>query len=457
MVEHDGMGRAAYNPSTLRWALLILLGVPVACRFDPSGTADDGGTAGDGSDAVATTDAEACVSRCVRPDEIIDCGSATQQPTMCEFGCVETPVPHCRAILPSNGLDDALLVGAEARIEVLAGEVLAIDPDSGEMRLGEAVIRLPGNGVQSGVVYQRGPPYHVFGLRSLAVNVGGTVRIKSDEQTSPLVLYAADYVVIDGLLDVSAGCLDGRDRCGGPGGGIGGVRDATGATGCGPGGRGGGGGANDVGGGGGGFGSIGGAGGASPPRDGGTAGPVCGTADLVPLIGGSGGGRGGFGQGDGGGGGGAVQITARASIRVGGAIDAGGGGGRGGGALAGGGGGGAGGGVLLEAPIVEISATGIVAANGGGGGAGQASGGPADGEGGTISVVPAAGGMGPTSGGSGGAGAPTVPATAGSGPGSGTGGGGGGVGRIRINTAAGGLTLAGSTSPAPSTGTIVLE
>lgn len=95
--------------------------------------------------------------------------------------------------------------------------------------------------------------------------------------------------------------------------------------------------------------------------NGGDDGGVCGTESLVPLVGGSGGGGGGdatvngpYGYG-GGGGGGALQISARRSISISGAVSARGGAGFGTTVVDGGGGGGAGGSLLFEAPSVAIS------------------------------------------------------------------------------------------------------
>lgn len=101
-------------------------------------------------------------------------------------------------------------------------------------------------------------------------------------------------------------------------------------------------------------------------------GGTCGTATLIPLVGGSGGGSGGDGTTNvqqgwaAGGGGGALQISSRTKIAITGAIHASGGAGYGNSAFDGGGGGGAGGAVLLEAPVVAI--TGGVIVDGGSGG-----------------------------------------------------------------------------------------
>ena len=197
---------------------------------------------------------------------------------------------------------------------------------------------------------------------------------------------------------------------------------------------------------------------------------------LIPLVAGM---RGQNGCGvPGGGGGGALQITAGAAITVTGTITAGGGGGWGGsssGTCLGGAGGGSGGAILLEAPAITV--TGTIAASGGGGGGGGSNdfGG---GSGGGDARFGGFGGSGNdnhgcplqgyTSGGDGGWGA-SGNANGSSGDFSdsisgclsgttyvGGGGGGGGVGRVRVNTATG-CQCAGTFSPAPSIGTVVIH
>ncbi|MFT3695091.1 MAG: hypothetical protein QM831_18280 [Kofleriaceae bacterium] len=199
-----------------------------------------------------------------------------------------------------------------------------------------------------------------------------------------------------------------------------------------------------VGGGGGGGGNqtVGGIGGKGECRlgnhnsDGGNAGAVCSTDELVPLVGGSGGGGGGdassngqFGY-PGGGGGGALQISSRISITLTGSIDARGGKGYGTNTIDGGGGGGAGGAILLEAPTVTVN--------------------------GPISVDGGQGG--PSGSGPGGIGA-TLHAIAASGlnfvgVGQGGSGGGGGGGRIRIHSSAPQCTSQMSPASACTTDTL---
>jgi len=178
--------------------------------------------------------------------------------------------------------------------------------------------------------------------------------------------------------------------------------------------------------------------------------PACGTADLVPLVGGSSGGGGDIG---GGGGGGAIQIVAGGTftLAAGAWINVGGGGGDSGGLSAGqeSGGGGAGGAVLVEASTAKIAGT--IAANGGGGGGGGA--GANVGGDGTPDGTVAKGGPGMVAGGDGsgpaaidGMSAPaeTTTSTASSG--------GGGAGRIRINTPSGTADVSAATfSPALTT------
>ncbi len=168
-------------------------------------------------------------------------------------------------------------------------------------------------------------------------------------------------------------------------------------------------------------------------------GATYGTANLIPLLGGSSGGATQAGAG-----GGAIQISARLLVGVGlkGVINAGGGGGQGNS------GGGSGGSILLEAPIVTIA--GHLSANGGGGG-GTAAGGT-----GGDTGTPSPGGA--NGGGAGGAsehpaGSPgsAYDAKAGGGE-AGSGGGGGAAGRIRVNTGVANMTINGIISPTWTTG-----
>src|SRR6185295_8234981 len=172
-----------------------------------------------------------------------------------------------------------------------------------------------------------------------------------------------------------------------------------------------------------------------------------GTAELVPLVGGSGGGSalGGFtptlGTNHGGG---AVQIVSGDSILIGdvGVVDMGGGFPSSPSSSVEGGGGGSGGAILLEAPSVTVN--GVLAANGGGGGGGYLQ----HGLPGQPSSTPAAGGG---LGGTGSAGSVANGSDAKVAmPSDSAGGGGGGAGRIRINTGCGGaLTLSPSSVVSP--------
>jgi hypothetical protein len=169
---------------------------------------------------------------------------------------------------------------------------------------------------------------------------------------------------------------------------------------------------------------------------GGDDGGVCGNETLVPLVGGSGGGGGGDATSNGpygyagGGGGGALQISARRSIAISGAVSARGGAGFGTSSIDGGGGGGAGGGLLFEAPMISI--TGQLVVDGGNGGISGSGTGGTGASGGSI----AASGLSYSANGQGGSG------------------GGGGGGRIRI--VGGNATCASDVSPIPACSTSVL-
>jgi hypothetical protein len=205
-------------------------------------------------------------------------------------------------------------------------------------------------------------------------------------------------------------------------------------------------------------------------------GPLLGTPEIIPLVGGCSG-EDICSSSPGGGAGGAIQISAGLSLTVdaGAMISSGGGGGVGGGICnISAPGGGSGGSILLEAPTLSLSGT--LAANGGGGGGGGALGRSNGGAGyNAVGAGSASGGYGnsgygcllcgDTSGGQGGSG------SVGDGPGgggqfgtsitcclggpeeTGQGGGGGGAGRIRLNSTGGCQCSAVTLSPSATFGT----
>ncbi|HRH00893.1 MAG TPA: hypothetical protein PLR99_31840 [Polyangiaceae bacterium] len=192
--------------------------------------------------------------------------------------------------------------------------------------------------------------------------------------------------------------------------------------------------------GGGGYCGKGGSGGASSSGTPGAGGEPWGTAENVPLVGGSSGGGGAVDKG--GSGGGALQLVAKNTITIGttGVVTAGGGrGGFGGVSSQPPGAGGSGGALLLESPVITVQ--GVVAANGGGGGSKSD-----DNQNGQGSGTAAKGATGPSTGGNGSAGdtAAGGDGTYVAGPG---GGGGGGAGRVRFNTRGAGPALTGTVSP----------
>jgi hypothetical protein len=264
----------------------------------------------------------------------------------------------------------------------------------------------------------------------------------------PLVFIALDTITISGALNANA-----SEDVGVAGGDS---QETVRAMGTGPGG--GGAGTATAAGGGGSYCGTGGAGGAESGATS-AGGMAYGTAQLTPLAAGA---SGGAGDGAPGAGGGAIQLVAGTSITIesAGLIHVGGGGG-GFGGISGqeANGGGSGGSILLESLAVAIEGT--LAANGGGGGAGTSmdvgAAPPLDpgGANATPDETSAPGGkagVGPSSGGNGGA-AGLVNGTDGSfTPGDSAGGGGGGAGRIRINTRSGTAELAAAAiSPAVST------
>ncbi len=334
--------------------------------------------------------------------------------------------------------EDATLFSDTGRIETLAGVEL----------------RPVGDGNIGGIfVDVRTSMPTIVGFNQFVVPTDRTLRVVG---TAPLVLASRTNIIVNGVIDASAGrCLDGSvDRgCGGPGGGTGGTV-ATAATGCAPGGSGSA--SGDTGGGGAGFGGDGGSGGnetdglMSPGGAGGLS-TDC-DLSLSQLIGGSGGGRGGADLGDlgggGGGGGGGVQLSANVEISIEGIVRVVGEGGAAGGAESAGGGGGSGGSVLMEAPAIRLR--GIVTCNGGAGGQGRGS---IPGEPGGDSTTPArgAGGGSSSRGGDGGTG--LVAATPGEDRTNDAGGGGaaGGV----VNTVSYGVSKEGAVVSPPSNDVVI--
>jgi hypothetical protein len=242
----------------------------------------------------------------------------------------------------------------------------------------------------------------------------------------PLVLVATGKIQIVGLLSATAtgstavaggfAVATSNTKGTGPGGGSLGNSDDRGASG-------------------GGYCGEGGPGGISPMLS--QGGPAFGTAELIPLLGGS---SGGSDRTRGGAGGGAIQLVAAESIAIEltGVVAAGGGGADGN--SANGPGGGSGGAILLEAPTVSVA--GILAVNGGGGGQGSGSSGGYDANPDATAALGGGSVGGPGSAGTALNGGAALAAG---------GGGGGGAGRIRINTANGNATFSGTLSPAAST------
>lgn len=347
--------------------------------------------------------ADACTTGVCEGDTLVGCSAG---PIVCANGC-GGPVPHCRELVPSNGLTTALLDGATADIN---SDKLNFDASDGSIKRMSVEIRPGGVGEINGIRFEV--------VQGVAVWVANTWVVPAAESWSltgprPVTLYAAGSITINGTIDVGAD-LSGIAGPGGTGrngsttagscrGRAGRNLDAT----------------HGEGGGGG--------GGASPntPQAGANGAPSntqtstftgigggCTTQpSTIPLTGGNGGGDGGNSINNfGGGGGGAISLVAMKTIIITGDVGAPGGGGGSAAAGNGGGGGGGGGVVFVEAP--EVSIAGRLTANGGGGGA--PSGGAAGARGSTTSATPAAGGLysgsgGPARGGSGGAGtsAPT--------------------------------------------------
>jgi hypothetical protein len=400
------------------------------------------GSMNDASDASGTD--VACSAVCESSTMLRDCNGVQT----CSQGCADSPSPHCKQIVPSNGVDISLLNGT-ASFSTSAPTV-TINTDDGSIMSGANMVRPTGTGLIAGVYYaQLTTTTAVFAVQSLTIPAPTTVTVVGNRA---IILLVRDTAQIDGVIVLRG---FGPQEAPGPGGGVGGS-GAGGAGGCAPA-VAGVTGTYDGGGGGGGFGGGGGAGGLPDAGVAASGGGTCGTAALVPLIGGAGGGKGGgTGGGTGGGGGGATQIVVLGAITVNGVIDAGGRGGSGAGANdEAAGGGGAGGGILLESPTITVNTSAKIVANGGGGGGGLSSG-----QDGQQFAQPAQGGItGTCKGGNGGSNAAAAEAGTNTCPfPGGTAGGGGGIGRVRINTVNSLTMPQGSVvSPTPSLGTAAVQ
>ncbi len=357
-------------------------------------TSTSGGGGGSGGAGGSTTSGEGgsggSEPPCVGDDfECLDDGTAQQCVNgswetlgACPLGCDEN-LGICQ--VPSNVEPDALGAGTDSVAVTPGGPGLTFNTDTGEITMGMTVVRPAGVGLDpnSGIAFASTPQgsgepaLGVFSMTDLTVPDGAVL---SGVGKGALVLLVDGTAQIDGLVTVAA-----ADANPGPGGFPGGAPGTVGGGPC-PGQPGDGAAVGHYctsGSGGAGYGGLGGPGGActcaSPDNyAAGLGGPICGVAELIPLLGGSGGSGGSIAAGGpsnpgpGGSGGGALQITAAGAILVSatGRIDAGGEGGK----LttsAGGSGGGAGGALLLEAPAVTISVGAVLAANGGGGGGGD--------------------------------------------------------------------------------------
>ena len=407
---------------------------------------------------------DSCAATCVN-DELRGCG----QPQVCDLGCAAGPIARCNDLLPSNNVSDWNL--ADGTLPLMVADILRFDTNTGEITLvgssNGPSIRKAGQGIKDGIYFGlmvagSGPATAIFAMRDLTVPQNTEIRLVGD---NPVVLLLDGNAVVDGVIDASAHLE--LAHLAGPGGGLAGLVVGAPGVGCGGGGFGTSEGTADGGGGGGGMRNSGGRGGDatgnSAVPNAGAAGAACISADLQPLLGGSGGGAGGGGAGldifgFGGSGGGALQLSVHGTLTVSsnGIIVSSGGGGGGGRLNAttngAGGGGGSGGGLLLEATRVVI--VGGIFANGGGGGGASGQVGSARtagtvGEKGARSTLAAAGGAAPlnssgSNGGSGGTVALPPPAPNASFNG---GGGGGSAGRIVIRGGQRDLSLA-TLSPA---------
>ncbi|HEY3357195.1 MAG TPA: hypothetical protein VGQ83_28355 [Polyangia bacterium] len=406
--------------------------------------ADDAGPPADASPAACAEGESTCVGGL-----LADCDAAgtwIPRDPPCDSLCtIDSAAPpraaHCGGFEPANGLPTCgTVTGHGPFLPSSSVPILVIDTDLGTIN-GDSSSYPSYIQTQTG-----GPDIRVFKFSRIEIPEG--VEIVAVGHAA-LALYAETDVVIAGAVRAGPGThgtLGDEVRRRPPAGawvtganwpgtaGIAGAgADVYGSTG----------------GGGGGFGQNGGAAGSGPtlpPTAGGGA--AYGTADLVPLLGGSPGGTLPITGSEpvAPAGGGALQIVGCRSLRIAatGRISASGQGGPGG--LPGlaphaGQGGGSGGAVLLESPSIIIA--GRVTAHGGGGGGGASGNDPGGrGEDGREDASPARGGAAATGAGGGGAGGiePSLPSAPEGQPGGldlGGGGGGGGLGRLRLNVAPG--------------------
>lgn len=442
------------------------------CTFDPSGVTvdsdpvplDAGSLQGDAR--MLLPDGGTCVPGC-DGDQLRTC-EPEERLTPCPLGC-DAEAGACLARLtPSNGAGIAHPQDVTAALVIPAGTRGIIDTDTGAIEVnGESRRPAEANSIANGIgFYLISNQLAVVSATGFAVEAGATLEASGERG---LIILSTGDALIQGVIDVSAGCDDQAFvHCPGPGGGAGVINNAGTPGGCAPGGNGDGAfgsSVNETGGGGGGLGTDGARGGdANVPGGAGgvVAGGQCPDATLVPLRGGSGGGAGGESAegGDGGGGGGAIQITSFTRIAITGEADglpvgirASGAGGRGGELDDGGGGGGSGGAILLEAPKIELRDA-VLAANGGAGGGGGGAELTDRGESGPFGDAQAqGGGSGDRRGGNGAS--LQGPAMDGAGGGDNTGGGGGGAGIIRLNVPESGLIIQDTTiSPAHTRGDV---
>ena len=376
------------------------------------GAASGGHTAGSGTEAGAggaAVSADAGQGGTADDEPGSDAGAAGQSDEPAgKIGFTPSNVADSEVV--TSGVGDCVFSKPSCQIDTSSGTMSCQSGTAAPYRY--AKITQTMGGIKAGL----------FVCHDVIIESASSVKVTGE---LPLVLVATGKIQIVGLLSATAShstavaggfAVAGSNSKGtGPGGGSPGASD-RGASG-------------------GGYCGEGGPGGISPMLS--QGGPAFGTAELIPLLGGS---SGGSDRTRGGAGGGAIQLVAAQSIAIEltGVVAAGGGGADGN--SANGPGGGSGGAILLEAPTVSVA--GILAVNGGGGGQGSCSSGGADAN---PDATAALGGG--TVGGPGSAGTTLTGGAALAADG----GGGGGAGRIRINTANGNAMLSGTLSPAAST------
>ena len=244
---------------------LVALVVSVGCGFTPSAAPGDGS-------------GSACSSACVGSD-LNDCAGGS---VACPLGCLAGET-RCETPTPSNGVtaDDLgtgdLAISKDATMDTATGAIVE-DVSGIVLRAAGA-----GNSTEGLLLTLLGTDRAVLGVQNVKIFDGATLRVAGPRA---LIVFAAHDIVVEGVLDVSAGLVacsaPNQTQCGGPDAGNGGG-PTTDGSGCAPGKAGSTLSGDETGGGGGGFATSGAAGGngGNPGGLGGSG--TCSVPNLIRL------------------------------------------------------------------------------------------------------------------------------------------------------------------------------